>query len=135
MNKGELFFRSLVKSLEAEKITSSLDLENSRRDIKIPVEFNSKGELVVANLVFKVEANLDNFSQVVSESVEVFPNKFRKEDEKTSMEMDSFLYKMRLTEEQADEFEQMRVELRKKIMFGKRELNNLRKSVASPIEE
>ena len=135
MNKGELFFRSLVKSLEAEKITSSLDLENSRRDIKIPVEFNSKGELVVANLVFKVEANLDNFSQVVSESVEVFPNKFRKEDEKTSMEMDSFLYKMRLTEEQVDEFEQMRVELRKKIMFGKRELNNLRKSVASPIEE
>jgi len=135
MNKGELFFRSLVKSLEAEKITSSLDLENSRRDIKIPVEFNSKGELVVANLVFKVEANLDNFSQVVSESVEVFPNKFRKEDEKTSMEMDSFLYKMRLTEEQSDEFEQMRVELRKKIMFGKRELNNLKKSVASPIEE
>jgi hypothetical protein len=132
MNKGELFFRSLIKSLEGEKIKSTLD--NNKRDIKIPVEFNSKGEIVVANIVFKVEASMDNLSQVVSECVEVYPNKFRKEDEKNTIEMDSFLYRMRLTDDQADEFEQVRAELRKKIMFGKRELNHLKKASSITIE-
>ena len=129
MDKGQLFFRALTNSLDKGKATGSF--EGSSKRLVIPVDFNVQGDLTVADLVFEVTYDKLTGEQQLKELAEVYPNKLKKEDAKSTMELNSFLYNMDLDKDQKNEFESAREALKKQISFGKREINRLNKEVQS----
>lgn len=140
MNKAELFFRAIEKATEekpkgrgrpsknapVDKTKIHGGFENNTKKVIIPVDFSSKGQLFVADLVFANTFDPESNTQTLTETAEVYSNKYKKESDKQVIPLAAFLYNLVFSQEQYEEFEEFREELRKQIAFDKNEVKTLK---------
>lgn len=132
MNKVDLLFRAIHKAIDGELATGGF--KDNVKFMSIPVQFNSEGELNVLDLNFTTTLNIHTGEFSTVEQVVFYMDAKRNKEDAVTMEIGSFLYMMRLNDEQFNEMEGFREQMRKELSFGKRELNNLRKAAGLPKE-
>lgn len=141
MNKAELFFRAIHKSVESkekrgrgrpaketvqDKTKAHGGYEGTTKKMIMPIDFNSRGESFIAELVFTNTYDLASKIQVYNEVAEIYPNKLKRESDKQVVPLSAFLYKLVFNEEQYQEMEEFREAMRDQLSFDKSEIKLLK---------